>query len=52
MKLEHEAGHEVYIDFAGKKLEIVDRETGEIKKVEVFVSYSSTQPLYLRRGLF
>ena len=38
MKLEHEAGHEVYIDFAGKKLEIVDRETGDIKKVEVFVA--------------
>ncbi len=38
MKLEHEAGNEVYIDFAGKKLEIVDRATGEIKKVEVFVA--------------
>ena len=38
MKLEHEAGKEVYIDFAGKKLEIVDKETGEIIPVEVFVA--------------
>ena len=38
MKLEHEAGNEVYIDFAGKKLEIVDKETGELIPVEVFVA--------------
>jgi hypothetical protein len=38
MKLEHQAGHEVYIDFAGKKLQIVDRYTGEIEPVEVFIS--------------
>ena len=30
MKLEHEAGKEVYIDFAGKKLHITDKETGEL----------------------
>jgi transposase len=38
MKLEHEAGKEVYIDFAGKKLEIVNKENGEIIPVEVFVT--------------
>ena len=38
MKLEHEAGKEVYIDFAGKKLEIINKETGEIIPVEVFVA--------------
>ncbi len=38
MKLEHIAGHEMFVDFAGKKLEIVDKDTGEIKPVEVFVS--------------
>lgn len=38
MKLEHEAGNEVYIDYTGKKLEITDRETGEIIPVEVFVA--------------
>ena len=30
MKLEHEAGKEVYIDFAGKKLHITDKATGEL----------------------
>src|SRR5690606_26640887 len=38
MKLEHEAGKEMFIDFAGKKLHIVNKETGEIIPVEVFVS--------------
>lgn len=38
MKLEHEAGKEVYIDFAGKKLEITDKRTGETIPVEVFVA--------------
>lgn len=28
MKLEHEAGKEVYIDYTGKKLSIIDKETG------------------------
>jgi len=38
MKLEHEAGKEVYIDFAGKKLHITDKETGELIPVEVFIA--------------
>ncbi len=38
MKLEHEAGKEVYIDFAGKKLHITNRETGELVQVEVFIA--------------
>lgn len=38
MKLEHKAGHEVFIDFAGKKLHITDKLTGEVKPVEVFVA--------------
>lgn len=38
MKLEHQAGNEVFIDFAGKKLSIVDKATGEVKPVEVFVA--------------
>lgn len=38
MKLEHEAGNEVFIDFAGKKLYIIDPETGELLPVEVFVA--------------
>lgn len=38
MKLEHIAGNELFIDFAGKKLEIVDPLTGEVTAVEVFVA--------------
>lgn len=38
MKLPHKPGHELYIDFAGKKLKIVDKHTGEIQAVEVFVA--------------
>nr|WP_321355528.1 IS21 family transposase [uncultured Draconibacterium sp.] len=38
MKLEHEAGKEMYIDFAGKKLHIINKETGELIPVEVFVA--------------
>lgn len=38
MKLEHEAGSELLIDFAGKKLNIVNKHTGEIVPVEVFVA--------------
>lgn len=38
MKLEHQAGNEVFIDFAGKKLHVVDKETGAEVPVEVFVA--------------
>lgn len=38
MKLEHEAGKELFIDYAGKKLHIVDKQTGELIPVEVFVA--------------
>jgi len=36
--VEHYAGDQMYIDFAGDRLEVVDEETGEIRKVEVFVA--------------
>ncbi len=38
MKLEHKAGNEMFIDYAGKKLHIVDKDTGELISVEVFVT--------------
>lgn len=34
----HKAGDKLYVDFAGKKMEITCRETGEIKKVGLFVA--------------
>lgn len=36
-KLEHKAGDELFVDYTGKKLQIIERETGEVVDVEVFV---------------
>lgn len=38
MPTTHKAGEKLFIDYAGKKLHIIDKETGEIKPVEVFVA--------------
>ena len=38
MKLDHQAGQEMFVDFTGKKLSIVDKQTGEVKEVDVFVA--------------
>lgn len=35
---EHKAGDKLFVDYTGKKLEIIDRTTGEIKPVEVLVA--------------
>jgi len=52
LKLEHEAGKEVYIDYAGKKLALTDKETGEIVPVEVFVALlPNSQYTYVEASL-
>ncbi len=38
MVLEHMAGDKLYIDFAGKLLSYINRDTGEVVKVQVFVA--------------
>lgn len=38
MVLRHEPGDKLFIDFAGKKLSYINRETGEIIECEVFVA--------------
>lgn len=38
MHMVHKAGDKMFVDFTGKKLEIIDAFTGEIKTVEVFVA--------------
>ena len=38
MHFEHEPGDKLFIDYAGKKLHIVDAHTGEIKDVEVYIA--------------
>lgn len=38
MHMLHKAGDKMFVDFTGKKLEVIDVSTGEIKTVEVFVA--------------
>lgn len=38
MHFEHKPGMEVYVDYSGKKMPIVDRFTGEIIEAEIFIS--------------
>lgn len=38
MHINHKAGDKMFVDFAGKKLEIVDRQTGEVTDVETFIA--------------
>jgi transposase len=38
MHMEHKAGDKMYIDFAGEKLSITDRDSGEVQYMEVFVA--------------
>ncbi len=38
LHIEHKAGDKMYVDFTGKKMEIVSPLTGEITEVEVFVA--------------
>lgn len=38
MHFEHKAGDKMFIDFAGVKLKLVDKESGEVKEVEVFAA--------------
>ncbi len=38
MHMNHKAGDKMYVDYAGKTLSIVDKDTGEIKEVQFFVA--------------
>ncbi len=38
MHIEHKAGDKMFVDFAGTKMSIVDRQTGEVKEAEVFIA--------------
>jgi transposase len=52
MHIEHIAGDKMYIDYAGEKLHIVNKETGEITDVEVFVSVlGASQLTYIEAAL-
>lgn len=45
MHLEHKFGDKLYVDFAGEKLSIADKETWEVIPVEVFVAILGTSQL-------
>jgi transposase len=38
MHMDHKAGDKLYVDFAGQKLTLTDKQTGEVVEVEVFVA--------------
>jgi transposase len=38
MKMNHQAGDKMFVDFTGKKLQLVDKGSGEVTDVEVFVA--------------
>ena len=38
MKLEHIAGEALFVDYAGNKLQLVNKQAGELEEVEVFVA--------------
>lgn len=38
MHIDHKAGDKMFVDFTGKKMSIVDRHTGEVTEVEIFIS--------------
>ncbi len=47
MHMEHKGGEKVFVDYSGDRMEIVDRETGEVRKVEIFVMcWGASQYLY------
>jgi transposase len=38
MRQHHPAGEKLFVDYSGKKVDIVDPETGEVRKAELFVA--------------
>ncbi|MCB9232096.1 MAG: IS21 family transposase [Bacteroidia bacterium] len=48
MLQEHKAGDKLFVDFAGKKLSVVDPQTGEMRDMEVFVAVlGASQLMYV-----
>lgn len=38
MRFEHRAGEKLFVDYAGQTMEIIDRHTGELRAVQIFVA--------------
>ncbi|HVZ55952.1 MAG TPA: IS21 family transposase [Chitinophagaceae bacterium] len=52
LHLEHRPGDKLFLDFTGKKLSIVDRETGEQVPVEVFIAILGYSQLTYAQAVF
>jgi len=49
MHLDHKPGDKTYVDFAGKKLSYIDRDTGEVVPVEVLITcLGYSQKIYVQ----
>lgn len=51
MRFNHKAGDKMFVDFTGKKLHFVDKQTGELIPVEVFVSVLGASQLTYVEGV-
>ena len=52
MRMTHKAGDKLYVDYAGKTLQIVDKESGELTQVQFFVAtLGSSQYTYAEASL-
>lgn len=52
MHIEYKAGDRLLVDYAGKKLELIDRLSGEITEVEVFVAIlGASQLIYVEASV-
>ena len=49
MRQHHAAGDKVFVDYSGKKVPIVDPDTGVVREAEIFVAVLGASP-HLRRG--
>jgi transposase len=38
MRQTHEPGERMFVDYAGRTIEVVDSETGEIRKAQLFIA--------------
>lgn len=49
LRQEHRAGENVFVDYAGQTVEVIDPETGEVRQAQVFVGGSGGVELHLSR---
>ena len=50
MRQVHIAGEKLFVDYAGRTMEVIDGTTGEISTVQIFVAVLGASELHLQRG--